>query len=105
MTFLHVITDAVSLVPLDDPKGGTNWDAPAAPPPGMGTVGPQWIGWAKWVAIVAGILGLISCGVMMMVGRRNRSHLAAEGAGGLLWTVAGLSIVTLSAGVVPQIIS
>ncbi|WP_438297854.1 hypothetical protein [Streptomyces sp. HUAS TT7] len=87
------------------PPGGNPYDSTPKAPPGMETVGPQWVGWGKWVAIIAGILGLISCGVMMMIGRRNRSHLSAEGAGGLLWTVAGLSVVALAAGVVPQIVS
>ncbi|MGW3091661.1 hypothetical protein [Streptomyces sp. NPDC001108] len=64
---------------------------------------PTWIGWAKWLAIGVGILGLIACGIMMMAGRRNRSHMSAEGATGLLWIVGGLSVVSLAAGVVPAI--
>lgn len=38
---------------------------------------------------------------MMAIGRRNRAHLAAEGANGILWTVAGVSLAMLAAGVVP----
>lgn len=82
-----------------------DWDSDPKAPPGMEDVFPQWVGWGKWVAIGCGILGLIACGVMMMVGRRNRSHLAAEGASGLLWVMAGLSVVSLAAGVVPAIIA
>ncbi|WP_326655672.1 hypothetical protein [Streptomyces sp. NBC_01750] len=91
--------------PMADPKPKPPaWDAPPASPPGMETVMPEWIGWAKYFAIGAGILGLIACGIMMMVGRRNRSHLSAEGANGLLWVLGGLSVVTLAAGVVPGIV-
>lgn len=81
------------------------WDCPAETPPGLGGLRSDWISWAKWLAILAGILGLIACGVMMMVGRRNRGHLAAEGASGLVWTIAGLSVVSLAAGVVPNIVT
>ena len=82
-----------------------DWDSDPKAPPGMEDVFPEWVGWGKWVAIGCGILGLIACGVMMMVGRRNRSHLAAEGASGLLWVMAGLSVVSLAAGVVPAIVT
>ncbi|MER6603828.1 MULTISPECIES: hypothetical protein [Streptomyces] len=106
MSLIHALSDVVALAPMADaPKPGTDWDAPPASPPGMETVMPEWVGWAKYVAIGAGILGLIACGVMMMVGRRNRSHLSAEGASGLLWVLGGLSVVTLAAGVVPAIVT
>ncbi|MFF4709592.1 hypothetical protein [Streptomyces sp. NPDC001297] len=72
---------------------------PAAPP-GMGGTFSDWISWAKYIGMFAGVMGLIACGVMMMVGRRNRSHLAAEGASGLVWVIAGASIVTLSVSMV-----
>ncbi|WP_405633883.1 hypothetical protein [Streptomyces sp. NBC_01174] len=106
MSFLHALSDVVTLVPLDkgDPKA-PSWDAPPASPPGMESILPEWVGWAKYIAIGAGILGLIACGIMMMVGRRNRSHLSAEGASGLLWVLGGLSVVTLAAGVVPAIVT
>ncbi|MER7952323.1 hypothetical protein ABTY59_33520 [Streptomyces sp. NPDC096079] len=100
---LTTLTDVVALVPLDK-KPGTNWNAPPAAPPGMDSIMPTWVGWAKYAAIGGGILGLIACGIMMMIGRRNRSHLAAEGASGLLWVMAGLSIVALAGGVVPAIV-
>ncbi len=105
MSLLSALTDVVAAAPMADPKPGQNWDAPPASPPGMETVMPQWIGWAKYFAIGAGILGLIACGILMMIGRRNRSHLSAEGANGLLWVLGGLSVVTLAAGVVPGIVT
>ena len=81
-----------------------NWDPDAETPDGLEGLMPEWISWAKWLAIGAGIIGLIACGIMMMIGRRNRSHLAAEGASGLLWVVAGLAVVSLAGGTVPLIV-
>ncbi|MDX2841030.1 hypothetical protein PV377_18975 [Streptomyces ipomoeae] len=105
MSLIHALSDVVALAPMAPGDPTPNWDAPPASPPGMETILPEWVGWAKYVAIGAGILGLIACGIMMMVGRRNRSHLSAEGASGLLWVLGGLSVVTLAAGVVPAIIT
>lgn len=73
--------------------------APKAPP-GLAEPVDMFLGWLKWIGIVAGVAGITICGIMMMVGRRNRSHLAAEGAAGIPWVLAGLSLVALAAGVV-----
>ena len=54
----------------------------------------------RWFAIIAGIIGLIACAIMMMIGRRNRSNLAVEGATGTLWIVGGLIVVGIAAGLV-----
>jgi Type IV secretion system pilin len=93
---MHLLDSATHMItlagPLPNPK-------PAAPP-GMAGTFSDWISWAKYIGMFAGVMGLITCGVMMMVGRRNRSHMAAEGAGGLVWTVAGLSTVFLAVGIV-----
>ena len=73
--------------------------APKAPP---GLVGPvdTLLGWWKWGALVAGVFGLIGCGAMMALGRRNRSSLAADGATGIPWVLAGLTLIALSSGIV-----
>lgn len=78
--------------------------APASPP-GMKDTFSNWISWGKYIGMFAGAMGFIACGIMMMVGRRNRSHLAAEGAGGLVWTIAGISTVTLAVSVVTAMMS
>lgn len=96
--WLHAASDLVNLADKGD------WDKAPEAPPGMNGVFPQWVGWAKWIAIGCGIIGTIACGVMMMVGRRNRSHMSAEGAAGLLWVMAGLSVVSLAAGVVTGVL-
>jgi hypothetical protein len=106
MSHLLDLASDVLAAPHPSPSAstGTNWDHAPSTPPGMETVFPEWIGWAKWIAIGLGILGLMACGIMMMIGRRNRSHLSAEGANGLLWVMGGLSVVSLAAGVVPSVI-
>jgi hypothetical protein len=61
------------------------------------------IGWGKWIALVAGVGGLIISGVMMAVGRRNRSALASDGALGLPWALGGISVALLAIPVVNAI--
>ncbi len=69
---------------------------PASPPEGVETTVNTLIGWGKWIAFVCGVAGIIVSGIMMMVGRRNRSSLSADGAVGLPWVVGGLSAVVLA---------
>ncbi|WP_435137775.1 hypothetical protein [Actinacidiphila sp. bgisy144] len=106
MQLLTVAQDHLHLLPVKDPTpaSGLNNPAPVAPPGMQGTFN-DWIAWAKYLGMVAGVIGFIACGIMMMVGRRNRSHLAAEGAGGLVWTIAGISTVTLAVSVVTAMMS
>jgi drug/metabolite transporter (DMT)-like permease len=77
--------------------------APVAPP-GAASLGTDIISWFKWVALIAGVAGLIACGIMMMIGRRNRSSMAADGASGIPWAVGGLMVVSLASVVVSAII-
>ena len=69
-------------------------------PPGMAGPVNTLLGWWKWGALVAGVFGLIACGAMMAIGRRNRSSLAADGASGIPWVLAGLTLIALSSGIV-----
>jgi hypothetical protein len=57
------------------------------------------LGWFKWGALVGGVFGLIGCGAMMAIGRRNRHSLAADGATGIPWVLAGLTLIALSSGI------
>lgn len=86
---------AMALVP--DP-------APAAPP---GLAGPAalFISWMKWIGIIAGLIGFGMCALMMILGRRNRSTMAVDGAAGLPWVLGGLSTLSLAAGVVGVLVS
>ena len=73
--------------------------APQAPP-GLSHTVSTLLAWWKWGALIAGVFGLIGCGAMMAIGRRNRSNLAADGATGIPWVLAGLTLITLSSGIV-----
>ncbi|NAZ81034.1 hypothetical protein GTR02_04290 [Kineococcus sp. R8] len=75
-------------------------DPPAVAPPGVGEKVTTLLGWAKWGGLIAGIVGLLACGIMMAVGRRNRSSMAADGASGIPWVLAGLTVVSFSASIV-----
>lgn len=74
-------------------------------PPGLDAVADTFLGWLKWGGLVAGVVGLTICGIMMMVGRRNRSATAVDGASGIPWVLAGLSLVALASGIVGQVVS
>lgn len=69
-------------------------------PPGIGAAADTLLGWMKWGGLVAGVAGLIICAIMMMIGRRNRSATAADGAAGIPWVLGGLTVIAFSAGLV-----
>ena len=73
--------------------------APQAPPGLAGDVNTL-LGWWKWIALTGGVFGLVGCGAMMAIGRRSRSALAADGATGIPWVLAGLTLIVLSSGIV-----
>ena len=73
--------------------------APAAPP-GLAAPANTMLAWLKWIGLVAGVVGFGLCALMMIIGRRNRSNMAVDGASGIPWVLAGLSLMTLSAGLV-----
>jgi len=75
-------------------------DPPPAAPPGLQGTADLLLGWLKWGGLVSGLVGLMVCGIMMAVGRRNRHALAADGAAGVPWVLGGLSLVVLASGIV-----
>ncbi len=79
--------------------GGVPNPAPA-PPPGLAHRVNTLLGWWKWGSLIGGVFGLVACGAMMAIGRRNRSSLAADGAAGIPWVLAGLTLIALSSGIV-----
>lgn len=73
---------------------------PAQPPEGVEATVNTLLGWGKWIAFVCGVAGIVVSGMMMMLGRRNRSQMSADGAIGLPWVIGGLSCVVLAVPVV-----
>lgn len=79
-------------------------DPTPQPPPGMEAFWQQFGGWFKWGGIVAGVIGFMICGGMMILGRRNRSTTAVDGATGLPWVIGGLSLIALATGLTGAIL-
>jgi len=73
--------------------------APAVPP-GLGAFADQILGWLKWAVLVAGVLGILVCAIMIIVGRRNRSATAYEGLVGSAWILGGLALASVAAVIV-----
>ena len=85
--------------------GGNALNPCAQAPQPVQDVASTLIEWTRWTGMAAGVFGMMSCGIMMAIGRRNRSHLAGEGASGIPWVLGGLSIIALSYGIVSQVLS
>lgn len=94
---LVAAAQAALLAPTPGPSGVPN-PIPAAPP-GLDTVASTFLGWGKWILLVSGVLGFFICAGMMIIGRRNRSQTAVDGAAGVPWVLAGLALTSLAAGI------
>jgi hypothetical protein len=75
-----------------------------APIPGMGPVADLFVGWGKWALLVGGVLGMFICGGMMIMGRRNRSSTAVDGAAGIPWVLGGLTLGAVGATIVGAVL-
>jgi hypothetical protein len=95
MSLLMLAVEVAGVVPNPDPVA----------PPGMAGPANQILGWLKWAGLVAGVVGLGMCAIMMILGRRNRSNMAVDGASGIPWVLAGLSLMSLSAGLVGAVLA
>lgn len=86
------------------PGGGVPNPAPT-PIPGLAPVAEMFLGWGKWTLIVGGVLGMFICGGMMILGRRNRSSTAVDGATGIPWVLGGLTLGSIGATVVGVVLN
>ena len=77
---------------------------PPLAPPGLEGPANMLLGWLKWVGIIAGVVGLGICAIMMILGRRNRSNMAVDGASGIPWVLGGLSLISLASGLVGAVL-
>jgi hypothetical protein len=50
--------------------------------------------------MVCGVAGLLISGGKMTIGHRNRASFAADGATGIPWVLAGLSLAAVAAAIV-----
>jgi hypothetical protein len=74
------------------------------PIPGLEGVASDFISWLRWLLMIGGVAGLLICGIMMAVGRRNRSAYAAEGASGIPWVIGGLALGMVATSIVAGIL-
>ena len=72
-------------------------DPAPKPPPGLDALAQELLGWLKWGVLVAGILGILVCALMLIIGRRNRSATAYEGLVGSAWVIGGLALASVAA--------
>ena len=72
---------------------------PAQAPPGLSTPVNTILGWGKWGVLVCGVAGLLICAGKMTIGHRNRAAFAADGATGVPWVLAGLSLAAVAAAI------
>ena len=75
-------------------------DPPPAPPPGLTEITNRLVSWMKWGVVVVGVMGLLICAMMIIIGRRNRSATAYEGLVGSAWVLAGLGLASVAALIV-----
>ena len=102
---MHAFIDqAVRLVGQASPGPQIPVDPGPVAPPGVADKVSAIIGWVHWGAYAAGILALMLAGITMMVGKRNRSSMAADGASHLSWIIAGLLVVSVASVLVGALI-
>lgn len=90
---LHALVDLVPMQDVPDP-------GPQPPPGRIADYANTIVGWVKWALIVAGVLGILICAGMVIIGRRQRNAMATEGLIGAGWVIAGLAMISSAAGVV-----
>jgi hypothetical protein len=75
-------------------------DPPPEPPPGLANFGNQIIAWLKWGVLIGGMVGMLICSGMVILGRRNRSSVAQDGLVGSVWVIGGLAMASVASVIV-----
>lgn len=73
---------------------------PPEPPFGLETFGSHVIAWLKWAVLIGGMVGMLICSGMIILGRRNRSSVAQDGLVGSVWVIGGLAMASVAATIV-----
>ena len=99
--------EIIHLAKTPPPSEGNNYQ-PLNPDPkapaGLEHSFSTFLSWFKWGGYTLAVMGVIACGIMMIVGRRHRSQLAVDGASGVIWVLAGVTLIALSAGLVGTVL-
>ena len=104
MLIEHFTDGLLTYLAAPTPAPGGGLDPAPQPIPGLGTAASMFLGWGKWSLIVGGVLGMFICGGMMILGRRNRSSTAVDGATGIPWVLGGLTLGAIAATVVGTVL-
>ncbi|GAB7044000.1 MULTISPECIES: hypothetical protein [Catenuloplanes] len=99
--FVDWVVTALAVAPVPTPLVP---DPTPVPIPGLAPVAETFLAWGKWVLVVAGVLGMFICGGMMILGQRNRSATAVDGAAGIPWVLGGLTLAAVGATVVGVVV-
>ncbi|MFD3684122.1 hypothetical protein ACFWTE_04750 [Nocardiopsis sp. NPDC058631] len=59
---------------------------------------------AQGVVVVIGVIGILYAAAKMAIGKLGRSEVAADGVGGVVWTVMGVSLMLVAVPVVTTLI-
>jgi hypothetical protein len=97
-TINHIGSSVIAALLAAPPNPGPQ------PIPGLEAVANTFLAWGKWTLLVAGVMGMFICGGMMILGRRNRSATAVDGAAGIPWVLGGLTLAAVGATVVGAVL-
>lgn len=59
--------------------------------------------WGQGVIVIIGVIGVLFAAGKMAVGKFGRSDLAADGVGGLVWTVMGISLMLIAIPIITNL--
>jgi hypothetical protein len=84
------------------PMGSFNWSNNPELPGFNNSANPieQVINWGQGIIVVIGIIGILFAAGKMAIGKFGRSDLAADGVGGLVWTIMGISLMLVAIPVI-----
>jgi hypothetical protein len=54
----------------------------------------------KWGVLIGGMVGMLICSGMVILGRRNRSSVAQDGLVGSVWVIGGLAMASVASVIV-----
>jgi hypothetical protein len=60
----------------------------------------RFLGYAQGVIVVLGVIGILYSAGKMAIGKLGRSEIAADGVGGVIWTIMGVSLMLVAIPVI-----
>lgn len=97
MSLIHATTELVLTAPVTDPPIP---DPQPQVPAAFQNYADLAVGILKYFLIVGGVIGLLLCGIMIALGRRQRSQLSQQGLFDTGYVLLGLAVGSVAASVV-----